>query len=141
MNDTLINNFVDNINSLSRDNVNEVLSQIYTNEIEFIDPVKGVNGLNELTQYFSNMYKSVDKCHFAITNYVTDGIHHTIEWDMTLKHQKLSKNKEITLQGASFIRFDNNKVCYHRDYYDLGALIYERLPIIGSAVRTVRNAF
>lgn len=141
MNDALITNFVDNMNSLSNGNISEVLEKVYTNEIEFIDPVKGIHGLDDLTNYFAGLYKSVDHCHFTISNYVPHGSQHSIEWEMKLKHQKLAKNKEITLEGASFIRFEDDKVCYHRDYYDLGALIYERIPILGSAVRTVRNAF
>ena len=45
MNNKLINDFVDNINALSCDNIDAVLSQIYTDEVEFIDPVKGIKGL------------------------------------------------------------------------------------------------
>lgn len=141
MDNHLMHDFVKNINSLTSHNITEKLSQIYTSEIEFIDPVKGINGIEALTDYFNNLYKRVDHCHFTITNHVNDGDTHSIEWQMTLKHQKLAKNNEIVLDGASFIRFEDNKVCYHRDYYDLGALIYERIPILGSAVRTVRNAF
>lgn len=141
MDDALIKTFVDNMNSLTSGNIKEVLDKVYTNEIEFIDPVKSINGLDDLTSYFANLYKSVNHCHFTINNYIPNSNQHSIEWEMKLKHRRLAKNKEITIDGASFIRFEENKVCYHRDYYDLGALIYERIPILGSAVRTVRNAF
>lgn len=141
MDNLVVTNFVDNINSLSRDNVSEVLYKTYTNGIEFIDPIKGINGLEELTNYFVSLYKSVDHCHFTINNCIANGNHYSIEWEMNLQHQRLAKNKEITLDGASFIRFQDSKVCYHRDYYDLGALVYERIPLLGSAVRMVRNAF
>lgn len=141
MDNHLISNFVSNMNSLASHNISEKLAQIYTREIEFIDPVKDVNGIDALTEYFNHLYKRVDHCHFTITNHIEDQGGHAIEWQMKLKHQKLAKNNEILVDGASFIRFDNNKVCYHRDYYDLGALIYERIPILGAAVRTVRNAF
>ncbi|MEM8843861.1 MAG: nuclear transport factor 2 family protein [Pseudomonadota bacterium] len=137
----MINNFVDNINSLSKENVDEVLNNIYTQEVEFIDPVKGIKGIEELKNYFSDLYESVDHCNFDITNYLYQEDMHAIEWVMSLKHKKLSKNDLIKLNGCSFVRFENNKVCYHRDYYDLGALIYERLPLIGFAVKSVRNAF
>jgi hypothetical protein len=30
------------------------------------------------------------------------------------------------------------KICYHRDYYDLGALLYERIPILGSLIRSIK---
>lgn len=141
MDNHLIITFVNNINSLSSNNINEKLSLIYTQEVEFIDPVKGINGLAELTGYFKNLYKSVDHCHFTISNHLKKNDHYAIQWQMNLKHKKLAKNNEIIVDGASFLRFKNEKVCYHRDYYDLGALIYEQIPILGSAIRTVRNAF
>ncbi len=141
MDNTIITKFVDNMNSLSSSNVNEVLMQTYTQDIEFIDPVKGIHGLDDLTRYFLSLYKSVEHCHFTITHYISHGEQHSIEWEMKLKHKRLAKNKEIKLHGASFLRFQDNKVCYHRDYYDLGALIYERIPILGTVVRKVRNAF
>ena len=59
---------------------------------------------------------------------------------MHLQHKKLSANKTILLNGASFIRFDAEKINYHRDYYDLGALIYEQIPLLGAVVKKVRAA-
>ena len=141
INESKINLFVDNINSLSKENINEILSKIYTHEVEFVDPLKGIKGLEELVSYFSKLYESVDHCYFEITNYLYKDDVHSIEWIMNLKHKKLSKNNVIKLNGCSFLRFDNNKVCYHRDYYDLGALIYERIPLLGIAVKSIRNAF
>jgi len=137
----LITEFVNSINALSSNNIQEKLSQIYTQEVEFIDPVKDISGLDNLTTYFNNLYKSVEHCHFTIIRHITQHDLHAIEWHMKLKHRKLDKKNEILLEGSSFIRFDNNKASYHRDYYDMGALVYERLPILGSAVKTVRNAF
>lgn len=141
MKDNKIDQFVDNINSLSIENVDEVLSNTYTKEVEFIDPLKGIKGIDELINYFSDLYKSVDHCYFDITNYINNNDCHSLEWIMTLKHRKLSKNDTISLNGCSFVKFDDDKVCYHRDYYDLGALIYERLPVLGFAVKSIRNAF
>lgn len=140
MKDKNIDRFVDNINSLSKDNVDEVLNRIYTKEIEFIDPLKGIKGIDELINYFNNLYKSVDHCYFDVTDYINNQDTHSIEWVMNLKHKKLSKNQTISLHGCSFVKFDDNKVYYHRDYYDLGALIYERLPLLGLAVKSIRNA-
>ena len=141
MNNIVIRNFVDNLNSLSSSNVNEVLQKNYVSNIEFIDPIKRIHGLEELTNYFLDLYKSVDYCHFKINNYISCEDRYSIQWEMKLRHQRLSKKEEIILDGASFIRFQDNKACYHRDYYDLGALIYERMPVLGGIVKKIRNAF
>ena len=37
------------------------------------------------------------------------------------------------------IEFDEaGKVCQHRDYFDLGAMLYEQLPLLGPVVRTIK---
>ena len=140
MKEKRIDKFVDNINSLSKENVDKVLINTYTKEVEFIDPLKGIKGIDQLISYFSDLYQSVDHCYFDVTNYINNNNSHSLEWVMTLKHKKLSRNDTISLNGCSFVKFDNDKVCYHRDYYDLGALIYERVPVMGFAVKTIRNA-
>ncbi len=140
MSQQLIDQFLSSINSLSYENAREVLQETYTEDVKFVDPVKTINGLDELTHYFENLYKRVDKCHFILSNYLPNTHHYSLEWVMHLQHQKISKNQEIHLDGASFIQFNGEKVSYHRDYYDLGALVYEHLPILGSVIKKVRHA-
>ena len=139
MSQQLINKYLDSINSLNYDNARDVLQESYTKDVIFIDPVKTIYGLDELTRYFEDLYKCIDKCHFMLSNYLPNTNNHSLEWVMYMKHQKISKNKEIHLNGASFIQFDGERVCRHRDYYDLGALVYEHLPILGSVIKKVRH--
>ncbi len=140
MNDQKINQFISRINSLSYDNVNDVLRNTYTDQVNFIDPVKSITGLENLTTYFSNLYKQVSHCQFTLSNYIFNDQKVSLEWVMSLQHKKISNNKEILLEGASFIQFSGEKITYHRDYYDLGALVYERIPVLGSVVKKVRHA-
>ena len=140
MSQRLIEQFISSINSLNHNNVKDVLQATYTDDVIFVDPVKKINGLDQLTRYFEGLYKRVNKCHFILNNYLPNTNNHSLEWEMHLQHQKISKNQEIKLDGASFIEFTGEKVSYHRDYYDLGALVYEHLPILGSVIKKVRHA-
>ncbi len=140
MSSTQIEQFITNMNSIQHENAKRVLADIYSDDIVFIDPVKTIKGLENLTTYFEDLYKSVTSCHFELTNNVPDNNRYSLEWIMLLQHKNISKNQEIELNGASFIEFKDNKVCYHRDYYDLGALVYERIPILGSVIKKVRHA-
>jgi limonene-1,2-epoxide hydrolase len=132
--------FIKNMNSIQHENAKHVLANIYTESIVFIDPIKSIKGLKDLTKYFEDLYQSVTSCHFTLTNHLPNSHRYSLEWVMHLQHKKISNNQEIELNGASFIEFKNEKVCYHRDYYDLGALIYERIPILGSVIKKVRHA-
>ncbi len=140
MNDHQIDRFLTNINSLNHDNARDVLQATYTEDVKFVDPIKTLDGLDELTNYFENLYKRVNKCYFTLNNNLPNGHSNSLEWVMHLQHQKISKNQEILLDGASFIQFNGERVCYHRDYYDLGALVYEHIPILGSVIKKVRHA-
>lgn len=135
-----IEQFITDINSIEHENAKHVLANIYSDDVVFIDPVKTIKGLENLTKYFEDLYKSVTSCHFKLTNNVPNDNRYSLEWIMLLQHKKISKNQEIELNGASFIEFNDDKVCYHRDYYDLGALVYERIPILGSVIKKVRHA-
>jgi len=137
---TQIEQFIVNMNSIQHKNAKHVLANIYTEDIVFIDPVKSISGLDDLTKYFENLYQSVTACHFTLTSHLPNSRRYSLEWLMHLQHKKISNNQEIELNGASFIEFKDDKVCYHRDYYDLGALVYERIPILGSVIRKVRHA-
>ena len=135
-----IDQFISDMNSLNFDNVQEVLRNVYSDQINFVDPVKNISGIDNLTNYFQNLYSRVNKCHFTLNNYISNGQQYSLQWVMKLQHKKVAKNKEIVLEGASFIQFSDGKIQYHQDYYDLGALVYERLPILGTVVKKVRHA-
>ena len=140
MTEQRIDRFVNNMNAIHKNNTQEIINSVYTNDVTFVDPVKKIDGIEAVNDYFAHLYKSVDECKFDITAYVQNGNHDSIEWVMSLKHQKIAKGKELKLDGASFIEYRDDKVCYQKDYYDLGALIYEQIPVIGSIIKKIRHA-
>ncbi len=59
---------------------------------------------------------------------------------MTFSHPRLRGSAPVTVEGATRLEFDETgKVCLHRDYFDLGAMLYEQLPLLGSVVRTIKG--
>jgi len=140
MKNTDVTQFVLNMNALDTSDIKDVLAQTYSADVKFIDPVKEIDGLSDLTNYFEHIYKNVSKCQFTLNSNVSAGQGHSLQWLMTLQHQKISKHKAIHLDGASFLKYENNKVCYQRDYYDMGAMVYEHLPLIGQVIKKIRHA-
>jgi hypothetical protein len=43
------------------------------------------------------------------------------------------------VQGSSHLKGVGDKVVYHRDYLDLGAMLYEQLPLLGRVIRSLKN--
>ena len=132
--------FIDNINALEASNIRDILARTYTNDVVFVDPVKKIEGIEALNFYFEKLYHSVNHCKFELSSSLLNDQYESLQWIMHLRHKKIKSGNDIYLDGASFIEYRDNKVCYQKDYYDLGALIYEQIPILGSVVKKVRNA-
>lgn len=114
------------------------LRSIYAANIEFVDPVHRMTGLQSLIDYFADLSKNLMECRFEfVDELVNDDVAH-ITWNMEFSHKRLSKGKQISLRGMSLIRFDE-KIYYHEDCYDLGAMIYDNLPVLGNATRFLKN--
>lgn len=124
-------------NSLGANNI-ESLKEVYSEHIIFEDPAHRVIGLDNFMLYCHNLYKNVSKCKFEFIQVSKlDGVAF-LEWNMYLIHPRLNKGNEIIVPGISKVIF-NDKIISHRDYFDLGAMLYEKLPCIGGIIRKIKN--
>lgn len=113
------------------------LGSIYDEEIVFIDPLHHLQGLNALHHYFSQMMRNTQSCHFDIERHLVDGNQATLNWTMTFAHPKLSSGRPIQLDGITEIQFAD-RITYHRDYYDVSAMLHDQLPLIGRLSRALK---
>ncbi|HGP4674712.1 TPA: nuclear transport factor 2 family protein, partial [Vibrio cholerae O1] len=37
------------------------------------------------------------------------------------------------------LHFAEGKVTYHRDYFDMGEMLYEQLPVLGQVIRAIKR--
>ena len=54
--------------------------------------------------------------------------------------QRGQSGEVIRVEGASFLKVRNNRIYYHRDYFDLGAFVYENVPMLGSIIKRIKQA-
>ena len=117
-----------------------LLDMIYAEKIHFVDPAHTLNGLDMLKSYFRELYRNVGSIEFDFIDQLTEGSRATLEWKMKFTHPRLAKNQVITVGGCSWIEFDaEGKAVHHRDYFDLGAMLYEQLPLLGGIVRSIKR--
>jgi hypothetical protein len=57
---------------------------------------------------------------------------------MHYAHPKLNGSKDIQLEGATKILFED-KIHYHKDYFDGGALLYEHIPLMGKLIKLIKR--
>lgn len=131
--------FLDVYNRLSASNL-ELLETIYHPSVTFVDPAHEIRGLSELTRYFTELYSEVGQIGFLFRHPLRQGDSAYVQWQMNFTHRRLAGGKTITVNGASFLQFgDDDLVFMHRDYFDLGALLYEHLPLLGRAVLLIKG--
>ncbi|BEE10364.1 nuclear transport factor 2 family protein [Aeromonas dhakensis] len=131
--------FVALYQQLNRDELHR-LPEVYANEVVFTDPAHRIEGLAALTDYFAALYQRLAYCRFVITSQLQQGRQAWLGWTMTFAHPRLRDGAPVTVEGATRLEFDEaGKVCLHRDYFDLGAMLYEQLPLLGSVVRTIKG--
>lgn len=133
-----LDHFTTLFNELDKGNLNK-LPEVYSEDIRFQDPLGGVSGLDQLTRYFAGAYANAISCRFEFSEAVVTGDWAAIPWVMHLRHKRIRKGREIAVDGISRLQIRDGKVCYHRDYFDAGQLLYENLPLIGRLIRLVKG--
>lgn len=133
-----LTNFVLVYQQLSKENL-QLLANIYHKNVTFIDPLHTVEGFDDLYQYFQNLYQNLSACDFVIDEVIWQDSQASLFWTMTYQHPKLNKGKMVTVVGTSHIKGEDDKVIYHRDYLDLGAMLYEQLPILGKLTKWIKT--
>ena len=128
----------DTFNELRADNV-EILDKFYADSILFEDPVGRIEGLSSMKAYYKEMYKSVVSIRFEFKPFSEKDGRYFFPWVMFLKTPKLNSGKEFSVVGGSEIHFKDGLVFFHRDYFDMGEFLYERLPVLGSLIKTIRK--
>ncbi len=133
----LVARFRQTFQELRHDNLAR-LAAVYADDVLFEDPLHRVEGLAALTEYFERMYVGVESIGFEFGEVIEAPGQAMLTWTMHMTHRRLRPGEPLALPGASHIRYDR-RVHYHRDYFDAGALLYERLPLLGTVVRAVRR--
>lgn len=121
-----------NISSLER------LDRIYTQDVEFRDPLHTILGILALKSYIKNLYANSNRIEFEYTDEQRGENSATITWYMKFSHSALAGGKIVKLRGITQIRF-TDRIYYQEDFYDLGAMLYQHIPVLGAIVRFVNR--
>lgn len=113
------------------------LDEVYTPDIEFVDPVHRVDGILSLKHYLKKMAVNLSHYRIRYLDVLVGDNNAYLTWEMEFAHKRINGGKTITVRGMSRLKF-TNRVYYHEDSYDLGALLYEHLPLVGGMTRFLK---
>ncbi len=132
----LLDRFKNNFKDLTKADWSQ-LGEIYADNIIFKDPVHEIKGLVAVEDYFSNICTDLLECRFEYLDEVISGNTAYLKWVMHFRHPRLGTDI-IDVRGVSHILW-NDKIEYHEDLYDMGAMLYEKLPILGGVTRWLKS--
>ena len=79
-------------------------------------------------------------CRFEFDAEVIEGQQGMLVWLMRFQHARFRPSETLELRGVSHLKFlDDGRVSHHRDYFDMGEFIYERVPVLGGIVPAIKN--
>ncbi|GAB6260374.1 nuclear transport factor 2 family protein [Photobacterium sp. R1] len=139
--ETVMDTFVRLYTNLDKHNLAS-LADLYHPDVVFEDPAHRVMGRQALDDYFLQLYKHVTHCRFDIHQTLVqnqaDQQQGCVVWTMNFAHPRIDQGQLRQVQGCSVLRFQENRVIYHRDYFDLGEMVYEGIPILGRVIKTIK---
>jgi limonene-1,2-epoxide hydrolase len=134
---TAVKNFCAFYKEFTKESISK-LDEVYDEEAIFEDPIDTIEGCSSIQNYFGKMMANVTYCRFIIKDVVSNDEQAFVTWSMTFAHPRLNKHKEISVVGVSQLKF-NERITYHRDYFDVGSMIYENVPALKQVVGIIKK--
>lgn len=133
----LINRLMRFYENFSADNLAR-LDELYTQDIEFLDPVHRVEGILSLKHYMKKMATSLTHYRIRYLDVLAGENTAYLTWEMDFAHPRIKGGEVITIRGMSQLKF-THKIYFHEDSYDLGAMLYDNLPVLGGITRALKS--
>ena len=135
-----IDRFESFLSDLSTTTVKARLRDVYAPKLYFNDTLKTIRDADALEKYFLASDGAMSSYGLKIeqTTSTPEGIY--VRWRMDIVFRKFRKGKLQSSIGVTHVRFDKDgRVVYHQDYWDSGSNFYEKIPVLGAAIRFVKR--
>ncbi|PYB73784.1 nuclear transport factor 2 family protein [Pseudomonas soli] len=135
---TYLQNFAERFAQLDEEHL-EALENLYSENVTFRDPLHQIDGLSDLRAYFAQLYANAHDI-----RYVFSGVDEVktgqgyLRWTLQFRHPRLAGGRPVSLQGCSYLQW-HDRVHFHQDFFDAGALLYEQIPLMGGAIRWLKG--
>ena len=110
-------------------------------DARFRDPFSDVRGREKIRRVFEKTYEDLDDVSFAVTDEASGAHAHYLRWTFTcLPKGLLRKQGQLVIEGLTEVHLaDTGLVSAHLDYWDPAPGLYQRVPLLGLALRALRR--
>ena len=99
----------------------------YDENVFFKDPFNEIEGRHRLMEIFAHMFETMENPKFVMIDIIENSGSAFLTWDFFLR----IKGREYKIHGSSHLKFNKeNRIVYHRDYWDVGEEILLNVPFI-----------
>jgi steroid delta-isomerase len=124
---------------LRPDNVDDLLN-FYSSDASFKDPFQEVQGRLAIKHIFLKMFDQLESPTFQVRQIQQQGTQASLLWEFRFRFKRWNRSDQVIL-GVSWLYFnESGLIIRHHDFWDPAEGIYEKLPIIGSFLRLLKNA-
>jgi hypothetical protein len=113
------------------------VERLYDPDVHFEDPFHRIEGRDALGRYFDKLSRNVLTCTFDFHTVLLGERDVMMTWTMHLTPRGRFA-RPLDLSGASHLVV-GERCRVHRDYFDAGELIYERVPVLGAVIRGIKR--
>ena len=112
------------------------LSDYVSPDVRFCDPFHDVRGVGAMVAIFSRLFSTVQGISFRVQESGGHGCFYFFRWILT----GTLRGKKWTVEGVTLLELrSDGKIISHREYWDAASQVYEKFPIIGPLLRTLRG--
>ena len=117
-----------------------LLDQTYSEDAWFNDTLKTIRGRDQMRSYLKHSAEAVESCVVEVKETLSNETgDYYIRWVMTIRFKRFKKGQDTQTIGISHVRFNNEGlVCFHQDYWDSTAGIFEHIPVLGWMIGKIK---
>lgn len=125
---------------LKEESVKANIRSVYAPEVWFNDTLRSIRGVDALEHYLVETARSVESCKVDIDEVIPSDQGVYVRWRMHIRFKKFRRGETHSSIGVTFLRFDKEgRVAYHQDYWDSGANLFEKVPVLGAGIRAIKR--
>lgn len=138
--DAAIARFRGYFGDLKEDSVKTKTKLVYAPDAWFNDTLKSLRGAEAIEHYLSETARAVESCTVDVDEVIPTPQGVYVRWRMHILFKKFRKGEVQDSIGMTLLRFDKEgRVAYHQDYWDSGANLFEKVPVLGAGIRAVKR--
>lgn len=122
---------------ITADNLRQKVEGLYTMSAVREDPIGSFEGRDRILAYYQSLFEGMSSLEVDVKDEFLSGDETIAVWQMRVKHAGLG-SEPVVIDGVSHLRVQSGRIVFQRDYFDLGAAVYEHVTLVGSIVRWVK---